>query len=101
MASLRNIAAFLGALLPAVIAAPAPRVPEVIPNKYIITLKNSVASSDVESHLSWVSGVHARSLSKRDTTGVERTYGIGNWHAYAGEFDEATIAEIKANPEVG
>jgi hypothetical protein len=97
MASFRNIAIFLGALLPAVLAAPAPRAPEVIPGKYIITLKDNVAT-DV--HLSWVSDVHARSLSKRDTSGVEETYDIGKWHAYAGEFDEATIDEIRSSPEV-
>jgi hypothetical protein len=97
MASFRNLAVFFGALLPAVLAAPAPRAPEVIPNKYIITLKDNVAA---DSHLSWVSDVHTRSLSKRDTVGVENTYDIGKWHAYAGEFDEATIEEIKSNPEV-
>ncbi|KAK0385676.1 hypothetical protein NLU13_6853 [Sarocladium strictum] len=97
MASFRNLAVFLGALLPAVLAAPAPRAPEVIPGKYIITLKENVKP---DSHLSWVTDVHTRSLSKRDTVGVENTYDIGKWHAYAGEFDEATIEEIKSNPEV-
>jgi oryzin len=97
MASFRSIAVFLGALLPAVLAAPARRAPEAIPGKYIITLKDDVAA---DAHLSWVSDVHTRSLSKRDTTGVEETYDIGKWHAYAGEFDEATIEEIKSSPEV-
>lgn len=63
----------------------------------IVTLKPTLDS--VENHLSWVNEVHKRSL-KRNTAGVEKTYDIENWKAYAGEFDEATIAAIKASPDV-
>jgi hypothetical protein len=74
---------------------------EVIEGKYIITLKDSASTSDVESHLGWVQSVHARSLGKRQTAGVEKTYNIDTWNAYAGEFDEETIAEIEASADVG
>ena len=30
----------------------------------------------------------------------EKKYGIKDWKAYAGEFDESTIAEIKASADV-
>ncbi|KAH6652438.1 subtilase [Truncatella angustata] len=103
MISIRQLTVALGALLPAIFAAPTGTQQskrEVIPGKYIITLKSGVTVSDVSSHLNWVSDVHRRSLSKRDTAGVENTYNISTWNAYAGEFDDATIAEIKANPEV-
>jgi hypothetical protein len=99
MASLRNLAALFGALLPVALAAPTPRAPESIPNKYIITLKSDVDASTAKSHLSWVNEVHSRSLYKRELAGVEDSFDIGNWHAYVGEFDEATIEEIKNNPE--
>ncbi|KAF4470161.1 Alkaline ase [Fusarium albosuccineum] len=102
MASLRRLALYFGALLPAVLAAPTTvtKRQEEIPGKYIVTLKTSTSTDKVESHLQWVGDVHRRSLSKRDTVGVEQTYSIKNWNAYSGEFDEATIKEIEASPEV-
>ncbi|KAK7418599.1 proteinase B [Neonectria magnoliae] len=105
MTSIRNLALFLGALLPAALAAPAKQAagvvpdPVVIPGKYIITLKED-AKTDLESHLNWVTDVHRRSLSKRDTAGVEKTYNISTWNAYSGDFDDETIAEIEKSPDV-
>lgn len=102
MINVRNIAVLLGALLPAVLAAPAPitKRDDIIPGKFIVTLKPGVDAAAVESHLTWVNDVHKRSFAKRDTAGIEKKYEIKDWKAYAGEFDEATIAEIKANPDV-
>lgn len=104
MASIRRLALFLGALLPAALAAPVEgavrREEAAIPNKYIVTLKPEASDSKISAHLNWVGDVHRRSLSKRDTAGVEETYNISNWNAYAGEFDDATIEEIKNSPEV-
>ncbi|KAF5609014.1 hypothetical protein FPANT_280 [Fusarium pseudoanthophilum] len=102
MASLVRLALYLGAFLPAALAAPtAPsKGSDVIPGKYIVTLKSSASSAKVESHLQWVGDVHRRSLSKRDTAGIEHTFNIKNWNAYAGQFDEDTIKEIEASPEV-
>ena len=100
MINVRNIALFLGALLPAALAAPVTSKRDVIPGKYIVTLKEGVDPTSLESHLTWVNDVHKRSLGKRNTAGIEKKYGINNWNAYAGEFDDATIAEIKANPDV-
>lgn len=102
MVNVRRLATALTALLPLASAAPTQtqQKREVIPGKYIVTLKDSASSADVESHLGWVTSVHARSLSKRDTAGVEKTYKINSWNAYAGEFDDDTLAEIKANADV-
>ncbi|KAL7782522.1 alkaline proteinase [Trichoderma ceciliae] len=101
MTSIRRLALYLGALLPAVLAAPTAhlKAPDVIPNKFIITLKEG-ASIDTDSHLTWVNDLHRRSLSKRNTAGVEKTYNIHTWSAYAGEFDDETIEQIRASPEV-
>lgn len=102
MANLRRLALFLGAFLPAALAAPTPAeqlaAREVIPNKYIVTLKEGVEASDFESHLSWVNDVHSR--KKRDVSGVDKEFHIGSFNAYVGEFDEETIEEIKSNPDV-
>lgn len=103
MHSLKNFALFVGAILPFVSAAPThvnPRASEPIPNKFIVTLKEGIASSEKESHLTWVNDVHARSLARRQLAGVEKTYNISTFQGYAGSFDEATIEQIKSSPEV-
>lgn len=103
MYSFKNLALLVGALLPFAAAAPTQfnsRAAQAIPNKFIVTLKEDIASSEKESHLAWVSEVHARSLGRRDLAGVEKTYNISSFQGYAGTFDEATIEEIKASPEV-
>ncbi|KAL6912568.1 hypothetical protein FSST1_010328 [Fusarium sambucinum] len=102
MASLLRLALYLGAFLPAALAAPtAPsKRSDEIPGKYIVTLKTSASAAKVESHIQWVGDVHRRSLSKRETAGIERKFNIKNWNAYAGQFDEETIKEIEASPEV-
>lgn len=103
MPALKNLALLVGAVLPFAAAAPTtfkPRAVETIPNKFIVTLKEDIAASEKESHLSWVSKVHARSLGRRDLAGVEKTYNISTFQGYAGTFDDATIEEIKASPEV-
>ncbi|EGU76035.1 alkaline proteinase [Fusarium oxysporum f. sp. raphani 54005] len=102
MTSIRRLALALGALLPAVLAAPADILSkrQAVPDKYIITLKPDASDSSVAAHLNWVGDVHRRSLNKRDTSGVEKTFNISSWSAYSGEFDKSTIAEIKKSPEV-
>lgn len=72
-----------------------------IPNRYIITLKSDIQEPEVQTHLNWVKDVHSkRKIFRRDITGVEKTYDIGNFHAYAGGFDAETIAVIKNNDGV-
>jgi len=103
MVNFRNLSILLGALLPTAFAAPAPVTKDsvnVIQGKYIITFRPGVDSDAVLSHLSWVSDVQKRSLARRKTAGVQKTYEISQWKGYAGEFDDATIAEIEANPDV-
>lgn len=102
MPSLRQVSLLLGAILPAALAAPLnyKLQEEVIPGKYIVTLKTDSDDTTVQSHLHWVEDVHRRSLSKRSTVGIQSTYNATNWHGYFGEFDEDTIKEIEASPEV-
>ncbi|KAK1672523.1 peptidase S8/S53 domain-containing protein [Colletotrichum godetiae] len=79
------------------LAAPAPAsvTPDgIIPGEYIVSLKPGLARSQVESHLSRAASVHSRSPSRRDTTGIDKAFSIGAFNAYAGSFDEVTIAEI-------
>ncbi|KAI1383904.1 alkaline proteinase [Hypoxylon trugodes] len=103
MANLRRLALFIGALLPSVFAAPTPAAQqkrEIIPGKYIVTLKEGISNEDFKSHLNWARDVHARSLGKRDTVGVSHEYQIHNFSAYAGEFDDETLEQIKNSADV-
>ena len=99
MVNVRQIALSLAALLPLAAAAPTQerQAKRAVPGKYIVTLKNNVNAT---SHLSWAREVHSRSLGKRDTTGVGKSFQIEDFSAYAGEFDEATLEQIKNNPDV-
>ncbi|KAJ1330880.1 oryzin [Microdochium nivale] len=100
MISFRKLALFFGALLSAILAAPAPFSPQVVPGKFIITLKSGARPADVASHLSRVRDIHARSISRRGTAGVEKTYHIKDFNAYAGEFDVNTIEVIRRDKSV-
>lgn len=101
MLGFANLAALLLAALPMAAAAPAPAAGGS--GKYIITLKDGISAHDVDSHLGWVNDVHARSIGRRDLQldGVNVKYDIGSFSGYAGEFDAATIDEIRNSPEVG
>ncbi|GKT44492.1 subtilisin-like proteinase Spm1 [Colletotrichum spaethianum] len=50
--------------------------------------------------LEWVNTAHKRSLGLRQTTGIERTFGMDSFHAYTGEFDEEVVADIEVKHEV-
>ena len=102
-----RLALALAAVLPVINAAAVPRQasPEVVEGKYIVLLKPELDAEAVQAHTSWATEIHARSIEKREDgadapAGIEDTYGYKGFNAYAGSFDEATIAEIKASDEV-
>jgi len=97
MVGVKQLALLLGAVLP-IYAAPAKRDAPT-QGKYIVTLKGNLAKPQVASHLSWVSEVHARSLSRRETSGVDKVW-TTSFKGYSGEFDAATIVEILNSDEV-
>lgn len=70
---------------------------DIVPGRYIVSLKPGV---DAQAHVAWVQDVHRRSLSRRDTTGLEKTYGFGDFSGYAGEFDDDTVAQIQGHENV-
>ncbi|KAH6646634.1 alkaline protease [Truncatella angustata] len=73
---------------------------EVIQDRYIVTLKNNISTADVRNHLDWVDSMHSLKFGKRKAAGVDKTYNIQDWNAYAGEFDSDTIEEIKSDAAV-
>ena len=108
MPSIARLVFTLGAAVGA-LAAPttdlpldAGNVPEsrVVPGKWIVSLKPGLATQEVDSHLGLVDQLHKRSLNRRQSAGVERSFGIGGFHAYVGDFDDDLVAEIGAQAEV-
>lgn len=108
MPSIARLVLTLGAAVGA-LAAPtadlplvAGNVPEsrVVPGKWIVSLKPGLATQEVDSHLGLVDQLHKRSLNRRQSAGVERSFGIGGFHAYVGDFDDDLVAEIGAQAEV-
>ena len=100
MVGFKTLALHLAAVLPALAAPVDKQATQVVPNSYIITLKQGASPASFQSHLSWVGDVHRRSVSKRDTTGVDKVFDLDGFTAYSGSFDAATLQEIKKSDEV-
>ncbi|KAI8931532.1 hypothetical protein NX059_011189 [Plenodomus lindquistii] len=88
-------------------AAPvvAPRAAdELIPGKYIVQLKPETDIAAIAAHHNTVRAIHARNLARRadgeESAGIEREYEFGDFKGYAGAFDDKTVEELKALPEV-
>lgn len=78
---------------------------QVIPGKWIIQLTPEADIATIAAHKVKVREIHARNIARRDiadeeTGGIEREFGFGDFKAYSGSFDAATIEELKAMPEV-
>jgi oryzin len=86
---------------------------ELIPGKYIIQLKPETDVASITLHHDKVRSIYARNLARRDgiaevvgglvdglVGGLEREFQIGDFKAYSGAFDDSTIEELKAMPEV-
>lgn len=93
---------------------------QIVPDRYIVTLKQNAGTPEISEHLNWVSGTHRRRLEARRWTedhrqtekGREKLPGSGtkhkgvekvwteNFKGYSGEFDQETIQEIAARHDV-
>ncbi|KAJ5019321.1 Alkaline protease 1 [Colletotrichum sp. SAR 10_99] len=72
-----------------------------VKDRYIVTFSPNISEAVIKSHLGWVDTMHARSLNRRDTTGFEDRLDVGDdFHAYIGHYDEATVEELRNNPDV-
>ncbi|CAH0023901.1 unnamed protein product [Clonostachys rhizophaga] len=72
------------------------------PTSSSVQLKPGIPASAILEHHQVVRELHSRGLSQRDGvfSGLGKTFSAGDFNAYAGTFDSATIAEIAALPEV-
>lgn len=76
---------------------------DVIPDSYIVVMKDSVSSLDLDSHVTWATNLHHEKLMKRGSTttgGLKHVYKIEGWHGYSGSFDRETLDEILKNENV-
>ena len=88
-------------------------VDEVVPNSYIVVLKDDV--KDAKKHHEWVQSVHVKAQDERSELrkrsqfpmsselfeGLKHTYDIvGGMMGYSGHFDEETLEEIRRHPDV-
>ncbi|KAL2273834.1 hypothetical protein FJTKL_04022 [Diaporthe vaccinii] len=75
-----------------------------IAGKYPVALKLDLPPAQLREHTSWVEGVHARNLRKRQSSGesaagVERTFSFDGFRGYSGSFDKVTLEDIKRSKD--
>lgn len=80
----------------------ASRPKDVIPNEYIIVMRNGVSATAFSSHRAWVADIHHSNITRRGLPrhGIHRTYDFHQMKGYSGTFDEDTLREIAQNPDV-
>ncbi|KAH6609761.1 hypothetical protein Trco_003107 [Trichoderma cornu-damae] len=107
MAWLQKLALLVVALLPCIAAVPivnSKNHPDLLTEgKYIITLQDSLSPSEFKAHISRISAVQYRnSLGRKQQgySGIQKTYAIGDFRAYAGAFDKDTIQAIRNDTKV-
>lgn len=97
--------AVLSAIAGLAMAAPVPQDAVAAPaTKYIITLKPGIDPEVGIQHINWAGDLHRRGIYRREENGtVEedlKVFKVADFNAYAGSFDEETIAQLKASDEV-
>ncbi|PYH45950.1 S8 family peptidase [Aspergillus saccharolyticus JOP 1030-1] len=109
MVLMRSVLLVLGSVLSAVLAVPtldSRQTTHPIPGKYIVTFKLGTDDATINEHTAWATNLHKRHLEGRSLTehdlpvGIERYYKINKFAAYAGSFDDATIAAIRQHVDV-
>lgn len=96
----QNLILVAVAVLPIFVSA---RVGDVVPDAYIVVLKEEVTANDFAAHRAWANDVQASSLAKRGDRGhqgLKHTYNMKKLKGYSGTFDKETIAQIKSRADV-
>ncbi|RGP81465.1 hypothetical protein FLONG3_403 [Fusarium longipes] len=70
-------------------------------NRWVVAIKPE-ASSELQYHVRWVNELHTRNMQKRGEVaiGIETTFKFPGFAGYSGSFDEETLEELKANPNI-
>lgn len=72
---------------------------DIVLDKYIVTLKDSLSEANINDHIAWVKGVDLKSIVRLDNSGVEKVWS-NIFKGYSGTFDGQTVKEILANKDV-
>ncbi|KAL1953731.1 hypothetical protein VTO42DRAFT_2330 [Malbranchea cinnamomea] len=77
----------------------------VIPDTYIVVLKEGVSTQEFNAHKNWVNEIHRTNLTRRDlgfTGELKHSYDFGGHglKGYSGKFDATAIQEIANDPNV-
>ena len=77
---------------------------DVIPDSYIVVMKDEVSATAFEAHKNWLSETHRTNMTRRDMGfdgRVKHSYNFGRMKGYSGKFDQAAVDEIANDPNVG
>lgn len=100
--SLAVLSAIAGMAMAAPVSQDAVAAPAT--TKYIITLKPGIDPEVGIQHINWAGDLHRRGIYRReenDTVEEDlKVFKVADFNAYAGSFDEETIAQLKASNEV-
>ncbi|KAI8957618.1 oryzin precursor [Daldinia sp. FL1419] len=66
--------------------------------RYIVTLKDGLAASDVEQHMERVANIYANRNSP--TVEIRRRWNIGSWNAYSCAMDGDTLSQVTRDEAV-
>ncbi|WEW60154.1 Secreted subtilisin-like serine protease sub4 [Emydomyces testavorans] len=75
---------------------------DIIPDSYIVVMKDEIPMSELKAHVSWVTNTHNSGNARRDhnITGVKSTFSINSFRGYVGDFDGDTLDKILNNEKV-
>jgi hypothetical protein len=96
MLNLRAVGLVLGALLGSAVAAPS--VADVVTDKYIVSLKNDIVPSQIDSHIQQITEQIGSALAGLNVE-VDKVW-THSFKGYSGKFDAAAIALIRENEQV-
>ncbi|KAF3481670.1 alkaline serine protease [Arthroderma uncinatum] len=105
MVCLKTLSVFLAALAAAdarAVFKAQSNTMEVIPDSYIVVMKDGVSKDDFTAHVASVDQIHNTNKAKRGskTNGMQRKFDIMNWRGYNGHFDPETLEEILNDSKV-
>ena len=93
-----NMRSVFGIIALAAAASAAPYTTQLIPNNYIVVFKESVPKASVEALKANLVQEHEMSTSSME--GPKRSFHIGGFKGFSGEFDSKTLKKLRSNPDV-
>lgn len=80
-----------------------PNTDNVVPDEYIVMMKDDVSVDAFASHKNWLAETHRTNMTRRDlgyNGDVKHSYDFGGLKGYSGKFDHSAMEEISNDPNV-